>query len=75
MWSPVAMKKDDRPADGDVLITIEKGHHFLSVIPHHHRLSVSQLPAAVEIALSWAAVLHVGVWLAAHGRTERIAAA
>jgi hypothetical protein len=75
MWSTVAMKKDDRPVDGDILIKSEEGRHFLSVIPHHHRLSVSQLPAAIEIAQSWAAVLHVRVWLAAHGRTERIATA
>src|SRR5205085_1395108 len=29
----------EQPSPGDVLITTEIGVHFLSVVPHHHRLS------------------------------------
>ena len=49
----------EQPSSGDVLITTEIGVHFLSVVPHHHRLSFRELPAAINIATQWAADLIV----------------
>jgi prolyl-tRNA editing enzyme YbaK/EbsC (Cys-tRNA(Pro) deacylase) len=52
----------DSPADGDVLITTEGGRHLLSVVPHPHRLSMSEYAAALQIAKRWAASHKVAVW-------------
>jgi hypothetical protein len=52
----------DSPADGDVLITTEGGRHLLSVVPHPHRLSLSEYTAAFQIAKRWAATNKVAVW-------------
>lgn len=56
------MLPDDAPSNGDVLITTEGGRHFLSVIPHPHRLSLSEYPLALQIAKRWADAHNVAVW-------------
>jgi hypothetical protein len=50
------------PADGDVLITTEGGRHLLSVVPHPHRLSLSEFATALQIAKRWADEHNVRVW-------------
>ena len=52
----------DSPANGDVLITTEAGRHLLSVVPHPHRLSLSEYAAALQIAKRWAVTNKVAVW-------------
>ena len=52
----------DAPTHGDVLITSEGGRHLLSVIPHPHRLSLSEYAAAVQIAKRWAEANNVTIW-------------
>ena len=52
----------DSPSDGDVLITTEGGRHFLSVIPHPHRLSLSEYTVALQIAKRLADANNVAVW-------------
>jgi hypothetical protein len=52
----------DTPSDGDVLITSEGGRHLLSVIPHPHRLSLSEYTLALQIARRWAEAHKVAVW-------------
>ena len=52
----------DSPANGDVLITTEGGRHLLSVVPHPHRLSLSEYAAALQIATRWAETNKVSVW-------------
>jgi hypothetical protein len=52
----------ETPANGDVLITSEGGRHFLSVIPHPHRLSLSEYTLALQIAQRWADANNVAVW-------------
>jgi hypothetical protein len=64
---------DDEPSNGDVLITSESGVHFLSVVPHPHRLSFKDLARAVAIAVQWADANDAHVWRKADGRTFRLA--
>ena len=52
----------DAPLHGDVLITTEGGRHFLSVVPHPHRLSLSEYTLALQIAKRWADANNVTVW-------------
>jgi hypothetical protein len=52
----------ETPAQGDVLITSEGGRHLLSVIPHPHRLSLSEFSAALQIARRWADANNASVW-------------
>lgn len=52
----------ETPADGDVLITSEGGRHLLSVVPHPHRLSLSEYTVALQIARRWAEANKVAVW-------------
>lgn len=52
----------EAPVNGDVLITTEGGRHFLSVIPHPHRLSLSEYSVALQIARRWADANNVAVW-------------
>ena len=52
----------DSPSDGDVLITTEGGRHLLSVVPHPHRLSLSEFATALQIARRWAEEHNVAVW-------------
>lgn len=52
----------DSPANGDVLITTEGGRHLLSVVPHPHRLSLSEYSTALRIAKRWADANNVAVW-------------
>jgi hypothetical protein len=52
----------ESPANGDVLITTEGGRHFLSVVPHPHRLSLAEYTAALQIAKRWAEANDVAVW-------------
>lgn len=52
----------DSPSTGDVLITTEGGRHLLSVVPHPHRLSLSEYHAAFQIAKKWAIAHNVSIW-------------
>jgi hypothetical protein len=52
----------DTPSSGDVLITTLSGRHFLSVIPHPHRLSLSEYTVALQIARRWADANKAAVW-------------
>lgn len=61
------MLQADAPSNGDVLITTEGGRHFLSVIPHPHRLSLSEYTLALQIAKRWAAANDVAVWRTSEG--------
>ncbi len=63
---------DEEPSNGDVLITSEGGVHFLSVVPHPHRLSFKDLDRAVAIAVQWADANKANVWRKADGRTFRL---
>lgn len=61
------MLQADAPSNGDVLITTEGGRHFLSVIPHPHRLSLSEYALALQIARRWADANNVAVWRTTDG--------
>jgi len=63
----------DSPSDGDVLITTEGGRHFLSVVPHPHRLSLSEYSVALQIARRWAKANNAAVWRTAEGVVTRLA--
>jgi hypothetical protein len=67
-----SLSQDETPADGDVLITSENGVHFLSVVPHPHRLSFKDLSRAVTIAVQWANANTAEVWRKADGQTFRL---
>jgi hypothetical protein len=62
----------DTPSDGDVLITTEGGRHFLSVVPHPHRISLSEYAVALQIARRWAKSNNVAVWRTAEGVVTRV---
>ena len=64
----------DQPRPGDVLITTESGTHFLSVIPHPHRLSFQQLDQAMTVACQWATANHANAWRTVNGQTFKITA-
>ena len=66
------MLQADAPSNGDVLITTEGGRHFLSVIPHPHRLSLSEYTLALQIARRWADANNVAVWRANDGVFTRL---
>ena len=57
----------DTPANGDVLITTEGSRHFLSVVPHPHRLAMNEYHLAFQIAHKWAEAHNVSVWRKADG--------
>jgi hypothetical protein len=57
----------DSPSNGDVLITSEGGRHLLSVVPHPHRLSLSEYSLALQIAKRWAEANKVAVWQTSDG--------
>jgi hypothetical protein len=57
----------DHPADGDVLITAERGLHYLSIVPHPHRLSFQRLPHAIDIAKRWCTATRVEIWVKRDG--------
>ena len=60
------------PSPGDVLITSEGDRHLLSVIPHPHRLSLSEYAAAVQIAKRWAEMNNATVWRTSGGVVTRL---
>jgi hypothetical protein len=62
----------EAPSIGDVLITTERGRHLLSVIPHPHRLSLSEYTLALQIARKWAALNNVAVWRTNDGEFTRL---
>jgi len=62
----------DAPANGDVLITSERDRHLLSVVPHPHRLSLSEYAHAVQIAKKWARANNVAVWRTSDGVFMRL---
>jgi hypothetical protein len=66
------LRQDDQPSNGEVLITTETGVHFLSVVPHPHRLSFTDLSHAVAIATRWAAANGGEVWHTVSGKTLRL---
>ena len=57
----------ESPSHGDVLITTEGGRYLLSVVPHPHRLSLSELHIALQIAKRWALANDAAVWRSAEG--------
>jgi hypothetical protein len=63
---------DDTPSDGDVLITTEGSRHLLSVVPHPHRLSLSDYAAALQIARRWAAANNVAIWRTSDGAVTKL---
>ena len=62
----------DSPLDGDVLITTEGGRHFLSVVPHPHRLSLSEYAIALQIAKRWAKANNAAIWRTADGVATKL---
>ena len=62
----------DSPSDGDVLITTERGRHLLSVVPHPHRLSLSELAVALQIARKLADANQRDVWRTSDGVCTRV---
>ena len=62
----------DSPSDGDVLITTEGGRHLLSVVPHPHRLSLSDYATALQIAKRWAKANNAAVWRTASGVVTKV---
>ncbi len=60
------------PSHGDILITTVEGVHFLSVVPHEHRLSFRHLPHAINVALNWAQANGTEVWRKTDERTFRL---
>ena len=62
----------ETPAHGDVLITSENGRHLLSVVPHPHRLALSDLSTAMQIARQWAHANNVTVWRSADGELSKV---
>lgn len=60
------------PSNGDVLITTERGRHLLSVVPHPHRLSLSEYTLALRIAQKWAVANNVAVWRTNDGVLTRL---
>jgi hypothetical protein len=57
------------PQAGDVLITTEATSHFLSVVPHPHRLSFNGLEHARDIPFQWARANAASVWQTRDGHT------
>jgi len=68
----VSTSRIDLPSNGDVLITTKGGDHFLSVVPHPHRLSFSHLPQAIEVAARWARANNAKVWRENNGEVVRV---
>lgn len=62
----------DSPSNGDVLITTEGGRHLLSVVPHPHRLALSEFSAALQIAKRWAQDHDVNIWRRSDGVLTRV---
>jgi hypothetical protein len=62
----------DSPSNGDVLITTEGGRHLLSVVPHPHRLSLSEYTVALQIARRWAQANKVEIWRTSEGVFTKI---
>jgi hypothetical protein len=68
----VSILMADRPANGDVLITTEGGRHLLSVVPHPHRLSLSEYGIALQIAKRWAEANNADIWQTADGVLQKL---
>ncbi len=62
----------DQPSHGDVLITTEGGRHLLSVIPHPHRLTLSELATALQIARKLAEANNATVWRSSDGAVTKV---
>lgn len=62
----------DQPVYGDVMITTEGGRHLLSVVPHPHRLTLSELDTAVQIAKKLAEANKTSIWRSADGVVTRL---
>jgi hypothetical protein len=67
------LHENKHPSDGDVLITTEPGGvHLLSVVPHPHRVSFTDLSQALEIGAQWAKATRADVWRTVDGNTVRM---
>ena len=68
------MATQDRngPQTGDVLITTEAGLHFISVVPHPHRLYFQSLEQATNIASQWARANEASLWRAYDGQAVEL---
>jgi hypothetical protein len=62
----------DSPAPGDVLITTERGRHFLSIVPYPHRLSLAEYTLAFQIAEKWANANDVSIWRTTDGVVTKL---
>jgi hypothetical protein len=62
----------DSPSPGDVLITTERGRHFLSIVPYPHRLSLAEYTAAFQIAAKWADANNVSIWRTTDGVATKL---
>ena len=69
---PDSPSNGDAPSNGDVLITTEGGRHLLSVVPHPHQLTLSELSAALQIARKWADDHNVTIWRNSDGVLTRV---
>jgi hypothetical protein len=62
----------DSPLNGDVLITTEGGRHLLSIVPHPHRLTISEFGLAIQIAKKWAQNNNVNIWRTDDGVVTKV---
>ncbi len=62
----------DSPVNGDVLITTEGGRHLLSIVPHPHRLTLSEFGLAIQIAKKWAQNNNVNIWRTDDGVATKV---
>jgi len=62
----------EAPSNGDVLITSDCGLHFISVVPHPHRLSFANLSSALDLASRWAAANNGNVWRSFNGTVIKL---
>lgn len=55
-----------------MLVTTDAGLHFISIVPHPHRLSFKDLSDAIRIATQWANANGAQVWCSANGKTQKL---
>jgi hypothetical protein len=67
-----ALTVNNRPSDGDVLITTQAGSHLISVVPYPHRITFANLQDAMAIARKWASTNGVSVWHHTDGQIVRV---
>lgn len=72
MATPLPHGENGQPAVGDVLVTSERGVHYVSVIPHAHRVTFNDVSQALQIAVQWARAYGADVWHTADGQTYKM---